>query len=174
MNMKSIRNLLAGTALAAGALLATGATISIATAADATTTPPPAGMHGGWHHHHGGPMHMYSKLGLSDAQRAQIKTIFQSAGPQMKTIHEQMRTNSLKLAHTQPTDANYSAVVAEVSQANATLHAQMTTQMAQVRQQVYTTVLNEGQRTELQTLEAQMEARMQQRMQQRQQGASPN
>ena len=171
--MKSIRNLLAGTVLATSALLATGAAISIATAADeATTTPPPAGPHGGWHHH--GPMHLYSKLGLSDAQRAQVKAIFQSAEPQMKTIHEQMRTNSLKLAHTQPTDPNYSTVVAEVSQANATLHAQLTTHMATVRQQIYTTVLTEAQRTQLQTLEAQMEARMQQRMQSRQQGASPN
>jgi Spy/CpxP family protein refolding chaperone len=175
MNMKSIRNLLAGTVLATGALLAAGATISIATAADeATTTPPaPGGPHGGWHHH-GGPMHLYSQLGLSDAQKAQIKTIFQSAGPQMKTIHEQMRTNSLKLAHTQPTDGNYSSVVAEVSQANATLHAQMTTHMATVRQQIYTTVLNEAQRTQLQTLEAQREARMQQRMQSREQGANSN
>lgn len=170
--MKSIRNLLAGTVLATGALLATGAAISIATAADEATTPPPAGAHGGWHHH--GPMHLYSKLGLSEAQQAQIKSILHSAGPQMKSVHEQMRTNQLKLAHTQPTDPNYSTVVAEVSQANATLHAQMTTQMANVRQQIYTQVLNEAQRTQLQALEAQREARMQQRMQAHQQGANPN
>ena len=169
--MKSIRNLLAGTVLASGALLATGAAISIATAADEASTPP-AGPHGGWHHHN--PMHLYAKLGLSDAQQAQIKTILQSDGPQLKSIHEQMRTNQLKLAHTQPTDPNYQTVVAEVSQANATLHAQMTTHMANIRQQIYTNVLNEGQRTQLQTLEAQMEARMQQRMQAHQQGANPN
>ena len=171
--MKSIRNWLAGTVLASGALLATGAAISIATAADEPATPPAAEPHGGWHHHHG-PGHLYAKLGLSDAQKAQMKTIFQAAGPQMKSIHEQMRTNQLKLSHTQPTDPNYSTVVAEVSQANATLHAQMTTQRANVRQQIYTQVLNEAQRTQLQALEAQMEARMQQRMQAHQQGANPN
>jgi Spy/CpxP family protein refolding chaperone len=170
--MKSIRNWLAATLLASGALLATGAAVSIAAAADEATMPHPAGPLGGWHHHD--PMHLYAQLGLSDAQQAQIKTIFQSAGPQMQSIHEQMHTNQLKLAHTQPTDPNYSTVVAEVSQANATLHAQLTTQMANVRQQIYTGVLNEAQRTQLQGLEAQQEARMQQHMQSHPQGAMPN
>ena len=50
-------------------------------------------------------MHLYSKLGLSDAQKAQIKTIMQAAGPQMKTLHQQMRDNELKLHQVQPTDS---------------------------------------------------------------------
>ena len=73
--MKSIRNLLAGSLLAAGALAAASAGISIATAADetTTTTPPPPGP-GGWHHHHG-PGHLLSQLNLSAEQKASIKTI---------------------------------------------------------------------------------------------------
>ena len=170
--MKPIRNWLAGAVLSSGALLATAAALSIATAADEATLPPPAA-HDGWHHHD--PMHLYSKLDLSDAQHAQIKTILQSAGPQMKSLHEQMRTNELKLAQTQPTDPNYQSVVADVSQANASLHAQMTTHMANVRQQIYLNVLNDSQRSQLQALEAQREAHMQQHMRARQpQGAVPN
>lgn len=165
--MNSIRNLLAGTVLATGALLTAGAGMAIAGAVD--EAPPAAGApreHGpgehGWHHH-GGPMHVYEKLGLSDAQKAQIKTIMQAAGPQMKTLHQQMRDNELKLHQVQPTDSNYDAVVSEVSQANGTLHGQMAVQMAGVRKEIFTKVLTASQQTQLQQLEAQMQARMQER-----------
>jgi protein CpxP len=163
--MNSIRKLLAGTVLATGALLTAGAGMAVAGAAD--EAPPAAGAPGapgahGWHHH-GGPMHMYSKLGLSDAQKAQIKTIMQAAGPQMKTLHQQMRANELKLHQVQPTDSNYDAVVSEVSQANGTLHGQMAVQMAGVRKEIFTKVLTASQQTQLQQLEAQMQARMQAR-----------
>ena len=165
--MNSIRKLLAGTVLATSALLSAGGGMAIAGAAD--EAPPAAGAPGehgpgehGWHHH-GGPMHVYEKLGLSDAQKAQIKTIMQAAGPQMKTLHLQMRDNELKLHQVQPTDSNYDAVVSEVSQANGTLHGQMAVQMAGVRKEIFTKVLTASQQTQLQQLEAQMQARMQAR-----------
>jgi periplasmic protein CpxP/Spy len=157
MNMKSIRNLLAGSLLAAGALLAAATSISIATAADDTTTatPPPGGPHG-WHHH--GEGHLLSKLNLTDEQKAQVKTIMTNAAPQMKSIHQQMHANSLKLRQMQPTDSNYSSVVAEVSQANGTLHSQMIAQHAEVRASVFK-ILTPEQQTQLKALEAQMESR---------------
>ena len=73
--MKSNRNLLAGTVLAAGALLMSAAGFSIATPADEPTAAAPAapGPHG-WHHHHGA-FHLLSKLNLSAEQQASIKTI---------------------------------------------------------------------------------------------------
>ena len=131
-NMNSIRKLLAGTSLAAGALLTAAAqAFRIASAADDDRADRRAGGPHGWHHHHGPDGICYRKLGLTDAQKAQIKTIMQAAGPQMKSLHQQMRANSLKLRQTQPNDPNYSNVVSEVSQANATLHAQIDTQKAQ-------------------------------------------
>ena len=159
--MNSIRNLLAGTALAAGALLTAGTVFSPASAADTTTTTPatpPAGGPHGWHHHHHGMGFLYSKLGLSDAQKAAIKTIMQTNGPQMKSLHEQMHANSLKLRQTQPNDPNYNNVVSQVTSANATLHQQMDTLKATVRQEIFAK-LTPAQQTQLQTLEAQMEAR---------------
>jgi Spy/CpxP family protein refolding chaperone len=48
-----------------------------------------------------------------------------------------------------------------VSQADASLHAQLTTQMAGVRQEIFTKVLTPAQQTQLQQLEAEAEARMQ-------------
>ena len=163
--MKSNRKLLAGSILAAGALLTAAAGISIATAADATTPAAPAaqGPHGGWHHHHHhGAGMMLSKLNLTPEQQASVKTIMANAGPQMKSIFQEMHANSLKLRQTQPTDANYAAVVSQVTQANGSLHSQMITQREAVRAQIFK-VLTPAQQTQLVTLQAQMQANMQAR-----------
>jgi Spy/CpxP family protein refolding chaperone len=162
--MKSNRKLLAGSLLAAGTLLTAAAGISIAIAADAPAPAAPAapGPHGGWHHHrhHGGMM--LSKLNLTPEQQASVKTIMANAGPQMKSIFQEMHANSQKLHATQPTDANYAAVVSQVTQANGSLHSQMITQREAVRAQVYK-ILTPEQRTQLVALQAQMKANMQAR-----------
>lgn len=153
--MKSIRNVLAATLVSTGALLAAVSSTSIAGAADvATTTPPPGGPGAhGWHHH-GGPGHLLSKLGLSDAQKQQIKGIFTAAHPQMQSLHEQIRANSLKLQQTSPTDPNYSSIASQVSQTHGSLVAQGMTQRAELRAQVFK-VLTPAQQTQLTALEAQ-------------------
>ena len=154
--MKSIRILLAGTLVAAGAILTAATSLSIASAADEATAaaPPAMGPHG-WHH---GDGHLYAKLNLTAEQKAQIQSIMSGAGPQLKSIHQQMHANSLKLRQTQPNDANYPNVVAEVSQANASLHSQMITMHEGVRAQVFK-VLTPAQQTQLAALEAQMQSR---------------
>ena len=167
--MKSNRNLLAGTVLAAGALVTTAAGISIATAADEETSATPAapGPHG-WHHHGAGQL--LSKLNLSAEQQVSVKTIMANTGPQIKSIHQEMRANSLKLRQTQPNDPNYAGIVAQVTQANGALHSQMITQREAMRAQIFK-VLTPAQQTQLAALQAQMQARMQARVQARQAGA---
>jgi Spy/CpxP family protein refolding chaperone len=157
--MKPIHNVLRASLLATGALLTAAAGISMATAADdATTAPtPPPGPHG-WHGHHHGPWHMLSQLGLSDAQKASIKTIMTNAHPQMQSLHEQMHANSLKLRQTAPTDPNYSSIAAQVSQTHGSIAAQIMAQQADIRAQIFK-VLTPAQQTQLTALEAQMEAR---------------
>jgi protein CpxP len=168
--MKSNRNLLAGSFLAAGALLAAATSISVATAADeaATAAPRAPGEHA-WHRHHGAG-HLLAKLNLSAEQQASVKTIMASAGPQMKSIHQEMRANSLKLRQTQPNDPNYANVVAQVTQANGSLHSQMITQREAARAQVFK-VLTPAQQTQLVALQAQMITQMQARLQSR--GGTP-
>ncbi len=157
--MKSIRNVLMASLVASGALLAAAGGISMASAADdaaATPAPPgPAGAKGphGWHHHRG-PWQLFSKLGLSAAQQASIKAIMTAARPQMQSLHEQMRANALKLHQTQPTDPNYSTITAQVSQSHGSLSAQMMTQRAEIRAQIFK-VLTPAQQTQLAALEAQ-------------------
>jgi protein CpxP len=152
--MKSIRNLLTAT-LAAGALLTAAAGLSFASPADEATAaqpPPPPGAHE-WHHH-GGPWHLLGKLGLNAAQKQQIKEIMTAAHPQMQSLHEQMHANMLKLQQTKPTDPNYASIASQVSQTHGSLSAQMLTQHAEVRAQVFK-VLTPAQQGQLATLEAQ-------------------
>jgi Spy/CpxP family protein refolding chaperone len=78
-----------------------------------------------------------------------------NARPQMKSIGQEMRANSQKLRATQPTDANYAAVVSQVTQANGSLHSQMITQREAVRAQIYK-ILTPAQQTQLVALQAQM------------------
>jgi len=157
--MKSIRNLLTTTLLAAGALLTAASSVSVASAADDTTTPPPPppGAHGphGWHH--GGPWHLLSKLNLTADQKAQVKSIMTAARPQMESLHQQVHANMLKLQQTAPTDPNYTSIASQVSQTHGSLQAQMLTEHAQIRAQVFK-VLTPAQQTQLTALEAQMQA----------------
>jgi Spy/CpxP family protein refolding chaperone len=95
--MKSIRNLLTTALLTAAAAWTATAGISVASAADdAVMTQPPAppGPHG-WHH--GGRWHLLGKLGLSAAQKQQIKDIMTAAHPQMQSLREQVRAQVFKV-----------------------------------------------------------------------------
>jgi periplasmic protein CpxP/Spy len=161
--MKSIRKVVAGTLLAGGALLTAATGFSVASAADETAATS-GGYDGGGHRHgpHGfGPGRLFHKLNLTTEQQASIKALYTAAKPQMKTLHEQARANHLKLMQTKPDDPNYSTVVAEVAQSNATLASQRTTQGAQLMAHMYA-VLTPAQKTQLATLEAQWAARAQQ------------
>jgi protein CpxP len=153
--MKSIRNMLTATLVTAGMALTAAAGMSIAGAADDSTASPPPGPHG--RHHHEGPWRLLGKLGLNAAQKQQIKEIMTAARPQMQTLHEQMRSNSVKLRQTSPTDPNYAGVVSQVSQTEGTLAAQMMTQRADLRAKVFK-VLTPAQQGQLATLEAQMQS----------------
>jgi protein CpxP len=153
--MKSIRNLLTATLLTAGVLLTAATGVSAASAADAAAGAPPPGNPG--RHHHGGPWHLLSKLDLNAAQNQQIKSIMTAAHPQMESLHEQMHANMLKLQQTKPTDPNYASIVSQASQTHGSLSAQMLTQHAEVRAQVFK-VLTPAQQTQLATLEAERQA----------------
>jgi Spy/CpxP family protein refolding chaperone len=154
--MKSIRHLLTAT-LSAAALLTAAAGASFASAADtATATQPPPQPSPAGRHHHGGPWHLLGKLDLNAAQKQQIKEIMTAAHPQMQSLHEQMQANSLKLRQTQPTDPNYASIASQVSQTHGSLAAQMMTQRADVRAQVFK-VLTPAQQAQLTTLEAEMQ-----------------
>jgi protein CpxP len=157
--MKSMRMVFAGILMAGGAVVAATAGLSAAAADDTAAAAPPgapaAGPHG-WGHGPGGegPGHLYGKLGLSAEQQASIKAIVTAAKPKMKSMHDQMRANHLKIMQTKPDDPNYGNVVAEVAQSNAALASQRTSQAAELRAQIHA-LLTPAQKTQLAALEAQ-------------------
>jgi protein CpxP len=152
--MNSNRTWLAASMLAAGALLAGAAGTSVAVG-QATTAPAAPEGHG--RHHHDGMRHLLAQLNLSAEQQASVKSILAGAKPQIKTLHQELQANRLKLQQTQPNDPNYAAVVAQVTQENGSLHSQMITQKEAVRAQVFK-VLTPAQQTQLATLQAQKQA----------------
>jgi Spy/CpxP family protein refolding chaperone len=157
MNMKSMRNIPAAGLLAGAALLAAAAGFTVARAADdaaATSAVPDATPQG---HHGWGPGRIYSRLNLTAEQKESIKAIMTAAKPQMQSMHAQMKANHLKMTQTTPDDPNYASVVAEVAQTNATLASQRTTQMSEIKAQIYA-LLTPAQKTQLATLEAQWAA----------------
>jgi protein CpxP len=102
-------------------------------------------------------LRIYSKLNLTAEQQTSIKAIMAAAKPQMQGMHAQMKANHLKMMQTTPDDPNYASVVAEVASANATLASQRTTQMSEVKAQIYA-LLTPAQKTQLASLEAQWAA----------------
>jgi Spy/CpxP family protein refolding chaperone len=95
-----------------------------------STTPPtstegpgPGGHH--WHGHHHGFMGMVlHKLGLTDAQKGQVKTIMASEKSQFQALRTSSQTNHEALASTPPTDTGYAALVA-TAQKNAAMRIQL-------------------------------------------------
>ncbi len=156
--MKSIRNVLAGSLVAGGALLAAAASFGIASAADdataSTSATAPSAPSG---HHAWGPGRLYSKLNLTAEQQASINAIYIAAKPQMQSLHATMKANHLKMMQTTPDDPNYASVVAEVAQSNATLASERTTQRSEIKAQIYA-LLTPAQKTQLATLETQWAA----------------
>jgi periplasmic protein CpxP/Spy len=121
----------------------------------------------GWHHHRGGAA-MFRKLGLTDAQRASMKSILEAAKPAMKDLHEKLRANFKLLQQTTPDDRNYTQVEAKVSQENGALTAKLITARSKVFAQCYA-VLAPIQKTRLAEIRARRAKWMDERMQHREQ-----
>ncbi len=106
-----------------------------------------------------GPGHLYAQLNLTAEQKAQIKTIMtrrRSADEEHSSANAcQLAEAASKRSRMTRTTRN---VVAEVSQANASLHSQMITMHEDVRAQVFK-ILTPAQQTQLAALQAQMQSR---------------
>jgi len=109
---------------------------------------------------------MGEQLGLSEAQKQQVRGILESARPEMQSVREQMRANQQRLEATKPDDPAYQSGVAEVSRAAGELASRTVSNGAQVRKQVWA-VLTPEQRTKAEALRAEMQARMKERREQR-------
>ncbi|HUA15537.1 MAG TPA: Spy/CpxP family protein refolding chaperone [Verrucomicrobiae bacterium] len=141
------------------------------TSDDNAAPPPPA--YGHRHFGMGAPMmeRFASKLDLTDAQKAQMKTIMQKQRPAMKPLLQQSRAIDEQLR--QYVEGTYDeAKVRTLATQKAQIEAELTVQRTRVHNELYQ-VLTPDQQTQLKQMEATHQARMQQRMQERMNAAPP-
>src|SRR5450755_3262108 len=91
---------------------------------------------GGWHHHHG-HAGTFRALGLTDAQRASMKSILEAAQPAMRDLHEKLHANFKLLRETAPDDKTYAQLAARVSQENGALTAKLISARTKLYSQCY-------------------------------------
>jgi periplasmic protein CpxP/Spy len=131
----------------------------------ASTTPPtsseapgPGGHH--WRgHHHGFMGLVLHKLNLTDAQKAQVKSIMASQKSQFQALRTSSQTNHDALASTSPTDtATYAGLVA-TEQKNAAARIQL---QSETWTNIYNNVLTPTQREAIPNIVAAAKAKREQ------------
>jgi periplasmic protein CpxP/Spy len=119
--------------------------------------------HDGWHHHQG-HAGMFRALGLTDAQRASMKSILEAAKPAMQDLHEKLHANFRLLRETPPDDKTYAQLAARVSLENGALTAKLISARSKLYSQCYA-VLAPIQKTHLAELQAKRAKWTEERMQ---------
>ena len=118
------------------------------------------GPHGGHGHGHGA-FEAYSKLNLTDAQKASIKQIMQTAFSQGKAQRDTLRQQREAFEQMAPNASGYQTAAASLAQAEGAATTARVQQRAAIRAQVYA-ILTPAQQAQLATLKAQREARREQ------------
>lgn len=124
--MKSLRVALPSLLVLAGAV----SSMSYAqTSADAAAPSNPAAASQAPHAHHAwrrgrGFSGVLRQLELTDAQKAQVKAIFERERPRLQTLMQTSRGNRTRLLGTSPNDPNYPVLLAD-AKANASARIQL-------------------------------------------------
>lgn len=115
----------------------------------------------GWHHHHRGGvlMHELKALDLSEAQKASIKTLCQNTRQQLKPQFEAVRAQRQAFNAATPGSPEFQNAAAALAQAASAAAGARVQQEAELRTQVYA-LLNDAQKQQLATLQAQHQARI--------------
>jgi periplasmic protein CpxP/Spy len=93
-------------------------------------------------HRHGGQMgYMFKKLNLTDAQKAQVKSIMQANRATNRPLMQQMAQNRLAMLTATSNGAFDQAKVTALATQQAQLMAQMAVQRETIQHQIYTQVL---------------------------------
>lgn len=127
----------------------------------ATTQTESAGAHH-WHGRHHGFMGMVMhKLGLTDAQKTQVKAIMAEHKSEFEALRASSKANRQALETTPPTDAGYPALLA-TAQKNAATRIQL---MSDTWSSIYQSVLTKEQRDAIPGIVAAAQAKREARMQ---------
>lgn len=127
----------------------------------ATSTPQKA-----WHGRHGRHMgYLARELNLTDAQKTQIKQIFQANKANGLPLMQQMAANKKAMLEATANGAYDQAKIQQLANQQAQLMSQMIVQKQAIRHQIYTQVLTADQRAKAEELRANQISRIDSRMQ---------
>lgn len=138
-----------------------GSTLALATLAVAAPIGQDGGMHQGRHSHGHGHDMAFSKLDLTDAQRASIKQIMHASFAQNKSQWTALRQQRSAFESMTPDQVGYQAAAARLAQAEADATRVRVQQKATVRAQVYA-LLTPAQKAKMATLKTERQARREQ------------
>jgi protein CpxP len=133
------------------ALLLCGASM----AAYAQGTGPEGMGHQGWEGPGHGMAFLGRELNLTDAQKAQVKTIMQASHASMKTVMQQMAQNRQALLAATANGAFDAAKIQILANQQAQLQAAMIVQREAVQHQIYTQVLTSEQQAKAEQMRTQ-------------------
>jgi protein CpxP len=128
--------------------------------------PPGRGGHGARGPGDGPMARMATELGLSDAQKQQMRALRESARPEGRAVAERLRTSQRKLRGLSPDDPAWNASVEEASRLAADAATRRVQEGARMRAEMWR-ILTPEQRSQFAALQAQREQQMQQRMEDR-------
>ena len=153
------------------------ATVLISTVGFATAPAMAEGGEGGWkkgHKGHHGKMHhrgkrgkhmmkrMARKLGLTDEQKAEMKTLREAHREEMKPLREQRKAIRTSLEALDPAAADYDAQITVIADQQANLARQMFILKNKMKQQM-SAVLTDEQRAKMKEMRAERKQRKEQR-----------
>ncbi len=104
----------------------------------------------------------FEQLGLTDAQRNQLRSLSESHRSATAPLREQVRSSQQTLANAKPDDPNYAAVTAEARRNLDTARQQLRDQQEQFRSQTEA-LLTPEQRNSLEARRAERRERMEER-----------
>ncbi len=130
--------------------------------AQETAEAPSTGWHGHGQHHMGW---MAKQLNLTDAQKAQIKSMMQSQRTTMHPLMQQLAENRKAMLAATASGAFDQAKVTAIANQQAQVMAQLTVEKESMQHQIYTQVLTPDQRATADQLRAKQMARIDQRLQ---------
>jgi protein CpxP len=120
----------------------------------------------GWRgHHRGGMERMARELNLTDAQKAQIKTMFQAQRATTRPLMQQMAQNRLAMLNATSGGAFDQAKVQALANQQAQLKAQLEVQKASMRSQIYNQVLTSDQKAKADQMRQKQIARINEHLQ---------
>lgn len=116
-------------------------------------------------HRHGHMDYLARELNLTDAQKAQIKTMMQSQRTTLRPLMQQMGQNRLAMLNATAGGQFDQAKVQSIANQQAQIMAQLAVQKASLRSQIYNQVLTSDQKTKADQLRQNQIARINQHLQ---------